>query len=120
MANGLLIHFLWTFYVLYSIYEHTRINNPLYKYQVLIPSNVSSLAPQSMITSIKHCLAKYPQHLVSSLLSHWVLSSCCCLCTIQDLALLKLHIVEDWDLHLSRHTLTQPKLMYIQEVKAAH
>ena len=74
MANGLLIHFFWMFYALYGIYLYTRINNPLrINIRDLLPENISSLAPQSVITYHKHYLASILNSIVSSVLSHWVL-----------------------------------------------
>ena len=74
MANGLLIHFFGIFHALYSFYAHTRINNPLcINIRDLLPEITSSLAPQSVITYNKHCLASILNSIVSSVLSHWVL-----------------------------------------------
>ena len=87
------MHFLWIFYANYGIYIHTMINNPVcINTRDLLPQITSSLTPQSMITFIKALSCKYPQHLVSNLLSHWVFPFCCCLCTIQELALSKLKL----------------------------
>ena len=73
-ANGLLIDSLWSLYALYGIYLHTRINNPLrINIRDLLPRIQGFLAPQSVITYHKHCLASILNSIVSSILSHWVL-----------------------------------------------
>ena len=73
-ANGLLINSLWSLYAFYGIlYVYKDKQSFTYKYQVLYPGIISSLAPQSVITYKKHSLTSILNSIVSSVLSHWVL-----------------------------------------------
>ena len=67
-------HSFGTFHALYSfLHTYKDKQSFTYKYQGLTPLNISSLAPQSVITYHKHCLASILNSIVSSVLSHWVL-----------------------------------------------
>ena len=73
-AKGLLIYSLWSFYALYGIfYVYKYKQSFTYKYWVLHPGIISSLAPHSVITYNKHSLASILNSIVSSVLFHWVL-----------------------------------------------
>ena len=58
-----------------ALYMYTRTNSPLHinTGSYVYPGIISSLAPQSVITYNKHCLASILNSIVSSVLSHWVL-----------------------------------------------
>ena len=65
---------LWDFSCsLWHLHTYKDKQSFTYKYQGLIPWNISPLAPQSVITYNKHCLASIFNSIVSSVLSHWVL-----------------------------------------------
>ena len=70
-ANGLFIDSLYALYGISYVYKNKQ--SFTYKYWVLYPVIISSLAPQSVITYNKHCLASILNSIVSSVLSHWVL-----------------------------------------------
>ena len=62
---------LYAFHGTFYVYKDKQ--SFTYKYWVLYPGIIGSLAPHSMITYNKHSLASILNSIVSSVLSHWVL-----------------------------------------------